>query len=240
MMILAAQPALAQDFIFNPVLDPTAAIGYASIGVAAEQIRQNSAARGGARPASVPGTTVIRAFARPAPAGRSVAMAYPAPSAQFRRQQVADLLDRASRSDPQSARTIRAQFVAHDYAAIYDGMVRPYGLAGDDAANALAAYMLLGWMIVHEGQEPTAAGIRGVRAQAAQALADPRLSAPDARARLGEEFKILFVTIHAGWQGARREGALEKYAAGITQIFRRGGAIELRAARIGPRGFEGG
>ncbi len=239
-MMLVAMPAVAQDIVFNPVMDPTAAMGYASIGVAREQIRRGGGSGGVApRAAGVPMGNV-RAFAQPAPAAASAGKPYPAPSAQFRKQQVADLLDRANQSDPKSAQVMRAQFARHDYASIYDGITRPYGLAGNDAASSLAAYMVLGWMIVHEGQEPPAAGLRGVRAQAAQALSDPRLAAPEMRAKLGEEFKILFVTLHAGWQGARREGTLDRYAAGVARLFNQKNGMNLAVARIGPRGFEGG
>lgn len=244
-VMLAATPAMAQDFIFNPVMDPTAAMGYAAIGVASEQILQQqgqpqATGRPSAAPAAASGGARMSAFRKPAPAGLAAGKPYPAPTRQFREQQVADLLERASSSDPQNAQALRAQLARHEYSAIYEGLTRPYGLAGDDAASSLAAYMILGWMIVHEGREPPAAGLRGVRAQAAQALSDPRLSTPETRAKLGEEFKILFVTIHAGWQGARREGALGKYAEGVARLFGRNGGIDLRAARIGPSGFEGG
>lgn len=239
-IMLVAAPAAAQEFIFNPVMDPTAAMAYATIGVAGEQARRYYGVRGAGAPAGAPRGGDIQAFARPAPAGAVQGMAYPAPSAQFRKQQVADLLARASKTDPQSAAALRAQFSKSDYAPVYDGITRPYGLAGNDAASSLAAYMVLGWMIVHDGQEPSRAGLQGVRAQAAQALSDPRLSAPGMRARLGEEFKILFVTVHAGWQSARREGTLDRYADGVAQLFGQKNGMNLRAARIGPHGFEGG
>jgi hypothetical protein len=240
-MMCLAVPATAQDIVFNPVMDPTAAMGYASIGVATEQIRRGGGGGGGVPRRAAAPMGNVRAFAQPAPAAAaSAGKPYPAPSAQFRKQQVADLLDRANQSDPKSAQAMRAQFARHDYASIYDGITRPYGLAGNDAASSLAAYMVLGWMIVHEGQEPPAAGLRGVRAQAAQALSDPRLAAPEMRAKLGEEFKILFVTLHAGWQGARREGTLDQYSAGVARLFNQKNGMNLAAARIGPRGFEGG
>jgi len=181
-----------------------------------------------------------RSFATPAPAGAARGLPYPAPTEGFRRQQVANLLDRTARSDPRSADALRAQLARYDYASIYDGIVRPYGLAGNDAASSLAAYMLLGWMIVHEGQEPSPAGVRGVRTQAAEVLSAPRFAAPDIRAGSGEEFKILFVTIHAGWQAARREGTLDRYADGIARMFASGGGPDLRSATIGARGFGGG
>lgn len=102
----------------------------------------------------------------------------------------------------------------------------------------LAAYMILGWMIVHGGQEPPPGAVGGARAQAAAALSDPRLASPDTRARLGEEFKILFVVVHAGWLSAQREGSLDRYANGLAEIFSKQDGLDLRRMGLGRAGFQ--
>jgi len=176
-------------------------------------------------------------FARPLPgAADNTDMRYTA-SAALRREVLAAFIDRVRAKDPKEAGQIEAEFRQHDYNAIYAGIVRPYGLAGDDAASAQAAYLLLGWMIVHEGQEPPPGSVQGVRAQAAAALSNGRLSEPETRARLGENFKILFVVVHAGWQAARREGTLDRYAAGVADVFRNGDGLDLRTAQLTRNGF---
>jgi hypothetical protein len=161
-------------------------------------------------------------------------------SPELRREAVAGFVARVRGRDPGNAALVEAQLAGHDYRSIYDGIVRPYGLAGDDAAGALAAYLLLGWMIVHDGQEPSAAAVRGVRAQAAAALSDRGLDSEAVRGRLGEEFKILFVVLHAGWGSARREGRLDRYAAGVADMFRNADGVDLVSARLGPAGFQRG
>ena len=130
-------------------------------------------------------------------------------------------------------RLLKAQFARHDYARVYDGLVRPYGLKGNDVGDAMTAYLLLGWTIVNGGGDPSPADLRGVRRQVGAALAhDRRLALPAQRAASGEEFKILFVTLHAGWQSALREGKLPAYAAGVAGLVRRQFGLELRGATL--------
>lgn len=56
------------------------------------------------------------------------------------------------------------------------------------------------------------------------------------RAALAEELKLLFVTLHAGWQGARRGGVLQQYADGTAQLFKTQGT-DLRGLRLTEAGF---
>jgi hypothetical protein len=230
-LLTLAQPAIAQ---ISPVFDMGGLTATASMGAVINSERRR-AVRGGP-PIAAPG----RAFTRPAPPSlANVSLRYPV-SPALKQRAVADLVDRVRQHSPENAAAIAQQLAAHDYARIYDGIVRPYGLAGNDAASSMAAYLVLGWMIVHGGQEPSPAGVHGVRAQAVAALSDERLASPAMHANLGEEFKILFVTVHAGWQAARREGNLEPYAAGIAQMFRQQDGLDLPAMRIGPAGFQPG
>jgi len=236
--LLAAGSASAQDI--SPVFDMGGLANAASMGAVINSERARAARMGAPIARGVPMPPPGRAFMRPAPpAAATLPMRYSAPPA-LRQQVVAEFVDRVRRHSAENARLIQEQLAQHDYRRIYDGIVRPYGLAGDDAANALAAYLVLGWMIVHNGQEPPPGAVRGVRAQASVALSDSRLASPEMHARLGEEFKILFVTIHAGWQSARREGNLGRYAAGVADMFRNLDGIDLHAMDLGPEGFQRG
>ena len=233
--LLLAGPLAAQDI--SPVFDMGGLANAASMGAVINSERARAGQMGAPMMRGVPMPPPGRAFMRPAPAAAAtVPMRYSAPPA-LRREVVSEFVDRVRRHSPENARLIQEQLAQHDYRRIYDGIVRPYGLAGDDAANALAAYLVLGWMIVHGGEEPPPGAVRGVRAQASVALSDSRLASAEMHARLGEEFKILFVTIHAGWQSARREGNLGRYAAGVADMFRNLDGIDLRAMQLGPAGF---
>ena len=54
---------------------------------------------------------------------------------------------------------------------------------------------------------------------------------------MAEEIKILFVTLHAGWQGARREGSVRGYADGIARMFAEQAGQPLRTIALTDRGF---
>lgn len=186
-------------------------------------------------------------IARPGPAsglvapaaghGGSVALTYES-SAELRRQTVDGYVRRLSQSNPEAARVARDQFARNDYGQVWRGLTKGTGLSENDAADSMAALMMLGWMIANNSLDnPNPSYLRGVRAQLAPGLAaEPRLSAPATRAVLGEELKLLFVTLHAGWQGAQREGRLREYSDGVAAMFRQQGT-DLRALRLTDGGF---
>jgi hypothetical protein len=157
----------------------------------------------------------------------------------LRRQIVTGFVDRVRRGNPQAAAAAAQAFAGHDYAAVYDGIVRENGLAGDDATRAMTAYLVFGWLVANGiEREPDAAAIAGVRAQVASGLArDRRMAAPATRAQLGEEFKILYVLLHAGYRGAVREGSLPRYREGVARLMQRTSGLDMRTVRLG-NGFE--
>ena len=232
--LLQALPLGAQEI--SPVFDMGALAGTASLGAVINQERERANTRQASAPVFRPGGS----FGKPAPAGAAALPMRYAATPALRRQVLGEFIERVRRGSPENAAIVEGELRRNDYAAIYDGVVGPYGLAGNDAANVLAAYMILGWMIVHGGQEPPPGAAGGVRAQAAAALSDPRLASPEARARLGEEFKILFVVVHAGWLAAGREGSLDRYADGLAEMFMEHDGLDLRSMKLGPAGFRPG
>lgn len=77
-----------------------------------------------------------------------------------------------------------------------------------------------------------------VRGQVAEGLAaNPRFKDPATLAALAEELKISFVTLHAGWQSARREGTLPTYSDGVAALFARNGGPNLRSLTLADDGF---
>ena len=147
------------------------------------------------------------------------------------------MISRLSHVDPEAARAAAQQMAAHDFGQVYKGLVAPFGLRVDNAADALSAYTILGYLIATGDADPARADVAAVRAQvAAKLAASPQLSAPQTRAELGEELKLLFVTLHAGWQSARREGKLQQYSDGVAAMFLKQGT-DLRALRLTDQGF---
>lgn len=152
---------------------------------------------------------------------------------------MAAYVDRIQRNDPKTAIALQQAFRGHDYARVYDNLVRGDGLAGNDLANSMTAYAVLTWLIANNRlEEPSGAAVRAARAQTAAALAnDPRFASPAARAQLGEEFKLLFVTIHSGAQSARREGMMQAYSNRVAQMIRAQSGRDPRSRTLTDRGF---
>ncbi|TRW17358.1 hypothetical protein [Glacieibacterium frigidum] len=149
-------------------------------------------------------------------------------------------VQRVMQSDPQAGKLIAAEVSKNNFSRIYAGIVAPFGYRADDTADAVAAYTLLGWLIATGSPDPSPAAARAVREQVAQGLSnDPKFTNPRTRAELAEEMKLLFVTLHAGWQSARKEGNLRTYADGVAAMFKRFTGNDLRAMRLTERGFVG-
>ncbi|WP_342238458.1 DUF6683 family protein [Inquilinus sp. OTU3971] len=220
-MVLAATAALAQDGGL-PVLDLGPGI-LSDAGAGA--LHQSLVNRYG------DGT-------RTAPGRNAASLTYTSGTA-LRRQAAADYVARID--DPEAAAAMRHQLEQHDYDRIYQGLTRPFGLAANDVADAMTAYTILGWIIVNGAGDPDPRSVKAARDQIALGLAaNPALRSAADRARLGEEFKLLFVTIHAGWQAARREGTLAEYGAGVAELFATRSGLDLRRLRLTDRGLAGG
>lgn len=182
-----------------------------------------------------------RYFSRPASSGgSSISFAYDSTPAL--RQAAADgYVERASASNAEAGRTIAREIARNDFSRIYAGIIAPFGFRSNDTADAIASYTLLGWLIATGSPDPTPGSARAVRNQVAQGLAgDPRFRDPRTRAELAEEMKLLFVTLHAGWQSARREGNLRTYSDGVAAMFKRFSGNDLRAMRLTSEGFARG
>ncbi|RYI07397.1 MAG: hypothetical protein EON48_14570 [Acetobacteraceae bacterium] len=175
------------------------------------------------------------------PAGPGVqapAFLYQSTSA-LRRSASEAYVARVQQRNPAAAALISSELGRHDYDRIYTGIVAPYGYRPNDAADGLAAYTLLGWLIANGQADIPPRQAAAVRAQIAfRAAGSPVFASPASRAQLGEELKLLFVTLHAGWQSARREGTLRQYADGVAIMFRNNGT-DLRALRLSDSGFAG-
>jgi hypothetical protein len=196
--------------------------------------------------AFTPGESAITALSGPLggraqPAAADVRLTY-TPTAALRRKAVDGYISRMRREYPEAAQVMAAQLAQHDYSRIYSTLMRGAGLRDNDAADAVVAYTLLGWQIAKQDPaEISTAKVQAVRRQIAPALAaNPRLSGPAARADLGEEMKLLFVTLHAGWQSAQKEGNTRQYSDGVARMFQAQSGRDLRALNLTTAGFSRG
>lgn len=169
---------------------------------------------------------------------RTASSAFPFQSTLASRQAARQAyLSRIARTNPVLARTAAAQFEKHDFPRIYGSLVAPHGLRPNDAADVITAYTLLGYLIATGSGDPSPAQVRAIRAQiAARAATNPAMVDPAGRARLAEELKLSFVTLHAGWQSARKDGSLPRYSDGVARLFKSTGT-DLRTLRMTDRGF---
>jgi hypothetical protein len=160
------------------------------------------------------------------------------PNDALARNALAAYLQRLKSSNPKLAPLAAEQFGRHDYRQVYRGLTRGTGLRDNDLVDIMSAWTMLGWMVANDSQaNPDPTKLKALRNQMAGVLADnPRLADPATRAMLGEEMKIHFVTLHAGWQGAQREGRLPQYAEDVARLFQRTGT-DLRQLSMTSQGM---
>jgi len=221
-LLLAAAPAArAQDGAYVPsVLFSTSALD------ATRDVREDRTDR---RPAAQK--------ARPA------SLAYATPSAALKAQTVQGYVNRLRAKNPAASQAVAANLGPgkHDYGQIYRGIVQGTGLREHDAADNLAAFLVLGWMIVND--VPQVSGLpagapQGVRAQFAPKLAaNAQLAAPGAAAQLGEEMKLLFVVVQGGWQSALKENTLPAYRQGVAALFQNQYGLDFAKVKLTAQGF---
>ena len=224
-------PSMAQDI--GPALNPGLMVSFAGAAAVTYDNEQRSQGAGSAS----------RSPFAYAPSGSVSAQASKASfsydtSDQLARDSVKSYIQRAARTQPEGARVVGDQLARHDYRQIYRGLIAGTGLRENDAADAVTAYTALGWLIVNNQLgNPDPRAIRAFRAQVATRALGNAAYAPDNRARLGEEMKLLFVTLHSGWQAAQREGNVRQYSDGVAAMFAKQTGNDLRALRLTGRGL---
>lgn len=159
------------------------------------------------------------------------------PSSALARQAVAAYVQRVRRTNPQLADQVAREFGKRDYQAMYRQLVGDAGFRSDSVSDAMAAYMALTWVIANGfTHEPTRAEALGLRRQFAARIAGNQAVLVN-RARLGEELKLLIVTVYSGFKSAQTEGNQRQYADGVTAMIRKQYGVDLRSVRLSPMGF---
>lgn len=165
------------------------------------------------------------------------------PTSALKKATVAGYVERLQKKNPAASQAIAANFGTgkYDYGTIYNGLVKGNGLRENDAIDVMAAYLVMGYMVVHDvqdGNAVTPAMVQGVRTQiASQLLQNPQLTAPGVAAQLGEELKLQFVVVQGGWQSAIREHTLPAYQQGIAAMFKTQSGLDLASLQLTGQGF---
>jgi hypothetical protein len=238
----ADRPALRQSPVHTPdfsmmlATNQELAAGACLAGRCGSPIRSPRDAGGKSHSSGGPGGIV----GRPVSPGTSRAALGYAPDPDVHQKVVADLVARVNAKNPDGGRDLQAAFAKYDYDQLYDGIAGPYGLSGNDTGNAMAAYLMLGWLIAN-GQQDVPGGkatTMAVRAQVAGALSENSTGSNGSRAELGEELKLQFVVAHAGWLSSMRARSGQPYADRIARQFEQIYGIDLRQTMLGTHGFQ--
>ncbi len=162
------------------------------------------------------------------------------PSAAVKQQVERNYLDRIRRNNPAAADQIAAQLRRYNYQEIYANLVQSYGLSSNNVADISTAYWVLNWVIANQSAtDPSRQAVMAERDRTAVTLSKlSSLRNPQTRQQVGEEIKLLFVTLHAGWQSARREGQLSQYSDGVRAVFRQQNGADLRQIVLTKDGFQ--
>jgi hypothetical protein len=239
----------AQDF--SPAIDPGIVAGIA--GQRATQMQAERMARNRAGGAIVAGGTSFTGLASvlgQTTSGQSNLMAPGAaatsdvrltytPTPALQREAISGYVSRIERTNREAASVMRNVLAKQNYASVYNNMIRGSTLKANDAADAVTAYTVIGWQIANQDpNEISDARMDAVRRQLAPALAaNPQISAPATRAALGEEMKLLALTLHAGWQSAIKEGNRQAYSDGVARMWKNQTGRDLRAVKLTDAGF---
>lgn len=159
-------------------------------------------------------------------------------SAAVRQQVAREFVDRVRSKNPAAADQVAAQLRQYDFGDIYTNLVRPYGLSSNNLADILTAYSVLNWTIANQATDPSAQAVLAERDRIGATLRkSPSLRDPQLRQQVGEEIKLLFVTLHAGWKTAERQGQLKQYSDGAAALFRQQSGADPRQIVLTKNGF---
>ena len=165
------------------------------------------------------------------------------PSPAITRELRDALIARVRAKSPQSGDDVAKALNQHNFVAIWSGIVAPYGLKPNDAADALASYLLLGWTSANGVKDVTPAQAHGLREQLKTALnAMPSFAQASAsnKQRIAESLMLEFVLRHGAAQKAERDGdatqtrqLAEAYQAQVQRTM----GLNLRGLALTDAGF---
>ena len=179
---------------------------------------------------------------RPTAATAKTSFAY-VPTAALQKQTVDNFIAQTKATNPAGAAALAAELKPGKtyYPAFYRTLNQGSGLKENDAADVLAAYLILNWMAVNDvrdGKAITVPMARGVRAQTAGVLAqNAKLRTPAAAAALGEELKLQTTLLQVGWQGGMKNGTAEAFRQKLAVNFQKQYKFDLRQMQLTAAGL---
>ena len=165
-----------------------------------------------------------------------------APTAALRQETVRRAVANAQGSNPAGARAIAEYFGTNhrSYQPFYDTARRTTALPDNDAAAAMAVYLLAGYLIINNYRTDvtTPAMAQGVRNQVLPLLASsPRYATPAAIAQAGEDMKLQTVLLTAGWQQSIKAGTSEAFRRNTAAYFTDHFNMDFTKKRLSNQGF---
>ena len=178
-----------------------------------------------------------RAAGQPAPASPA-SFAY-VPTAALKQQTLRRYAERLQATDPAAAQAAPATYGPgkNAYDTLYGSLLAGTGLRDNDAADALAALLLLGYQVVHNLRNPNLVSLemaRGLRGQVAAVLAHtPQLN----RAAVGEECKLQTVVLSREWDAAVKNKTRPAYQRQVAALFQTQYHLVLSQVKLTSQGF---
>jgi hypothetical protein len=162
------------------------------------------------------------------------------PTPALRQAAVKSYVARHHATDPNMVQAI-AQLSGEgtfDYTTLYHRATASYGLFEDDAATALATFLLLGYRIVNEAPVPSHDAAFATRLQLLPGLAhNPQLTKPGGTAQFGEDFKMEYVALNLAWEVARKNAQLASFQQSTAALFRTKYGMDFRQVQLTDKGF---
>ena len=165
------------------------------------------------------------------------------PTAALRQQTVNNYVAQIKALDPAAGATLAENLKPGktDYTALYREINKGSGLKENDAADVMAAYLILNWMVtnnVQDGKAITVPMARGVRAQTASTLAkNPKFGTPATAAALGEDLKLHAAMLQVGWFRSVKDGTDADYRQKTAANFQQQYKFDISQKQLTAEGF---
>lgn len=164
-----------------------------------------------------------------------------APSIEQRRRNLAQLVAKSRKHDPQGAAALERLFASQDVIGQINRQMITYGFRANDLGDAYAAWWLNAWLASRgRTDDPTRRQIAAVRAQAARAIASlPHVvNASDAvKQEVAEAYLVQTALIGANTEQAKGDPArLKRVGAAVRQGAQASG-LDLGSMELTDNGF---
>lgn len=149
------------------------------------------------------------------------------------------LVERVRQRNPAEAEPLAKQLATLDPARGFESIVAPYGLSGDDMADTLTAYWVMGWIVANRTELPSPAAVKAARAQVAGTIGTTALAEKDDRQRnlASDEALYAFMTLNVAWRGRESDPATYRRNSDLVQRDFLAKGMDLRAMTLTETGF---